>query len=318
MNSDYFRAKKVLVTGAAEFIGSHLVEQLVIQEAQVTILDNFSTGYRSNLDAVWSDLHVENHDLARDDLASVFSGQGYDITFHLAANGYVPPSVENPRADFEKNALGTFNLLEAIRAHSPQTRLVYTSTAAVYGNGVPHAISESHPVDPMAPYGVSKLTGERYLSVYAQTFDLAAASVRLFSVYGPRLRKQVVYDFIRKLQDNPSELYIYGDGSQIRDLNNVGNVVDAILLVAERAEMRGEVYNVASGEAVSIRELAELLSRLMGLAPKFVFSGQVRQGDAQNWTADTRRLQALGYRPQIALEQGLTELIEWCRVFSVE
>jgi UDP-glucose 4-epimerase len=307
-----FKDNKVLVTGGAGFIGSHLVEALVAAGAAVTILDDFSTGYRSNLEAVWSKLHIERHDLARDDLAGVFSGQGYRYAFHLAANGYVPPSIENPRLDFEKNALGTFNLLEALRAHSPDTRLVYTSTAAVYGDGVPHAISESHPVDPMAPYGVSKLAGERYLSVYARTFGLAAASVRLFSVFGPRLRKQVVYDFIRKLQDNPDELYIYGDGSQIRDLNHVSNVVDAMLLVAAAGELTGEVYNVASGESLSIRELAEMLSRLMGLAPTFVFSGQVRQGDAQNWTADFSRLSALGYRPKTAVEPGLQALIAWC------
>jgi UDP-glucose 4-epimerase len=299
----------ILVTGGAGFIGSHLVEKLVRQQNQVHVVDDLTTGYTENLASVQGQIQFHHLDLAHDPIRPLLNQTQPAIIFHLAANGYVPPSVENPRLDLEKNILATFNLLEALRESEVKTSFIYTSTAAVYGHGAEHPLQEDDPTVPVAPYGVSKLACERYTAVYAQLYGLKTASLRLFPVYGRRLRKQVIYDLIQKLHDNPEELFIYGDGSQVRDINHVNNVVNALLLAAENGRLHGETYNVGSGQPVTIRALAEAICQAMSLAPRFVFSGEVRPGDAQNWTADLTRLQQLGYVPQTSLQTGLSEMV---------
>jgi UDP-glucose 4-epimerase len=301
----------VVVTGGAGFIGSHLVEELVRSGARVTAVDDLSTGYEDNLVAVTDRIDLQVLDIARDDLRPLLAARAPAAVFHLAANGYVPPSVEDPRSDFRRNAVGTFNLLEALREAAPGARLVHTSSAAVYGEGARMPMREEDPTLPVSPYGVSKLAAERYVAVYAGVFELWTANVRLFPVYGPRLRKQVVYDLMRRAQDSPEELFIYGDGTQVRDFNHVSNVVDAILLVNEAGTGEGEVYNVAADESVAIRDLAAMICEQLGLNPRFVYSGDVRPGEAQRWYADGSRLAALGYRPGTRLAEGLADTVAW-------
>ena len=204
-----------------------------------------------------------------------------------------------------------FRVLEAIRDASPDTQIVFTSSATVYGEGPGVPIREDHPKIPESPYGVSKLACEHYLRLFARLYGLKTATVRLFSVYGPRLRKQVVYDFMCKLRENPDELFIYGDGTQVRDMNHVANVVEALLLISRRAAMEGEVYNVASGEPVTILELAHGLCAAMGLRPEFAFSGEVRPGETQRWVPDPKKLFDLGYRNRVSLAEGLADTASW-------
>ena len=299
----------VLVTGGAGFIGSHLVEALVAEEAKVTVLDNFSTGRPENLTAVQEDIEVVKVDLRTVDWRKLLDERTFGFIFHFAANAYVPPSVENPREDFEINAVGTLRLLEGMRQAKSPAMFIYASSAGVYGNPQKLPISEDDPAVPISPYGVSKLTAERYVAVYSELYNLPAASLRIFSCYGPRQRKQVVYDFICKLHRNPLEMEIWGDGRQKRDLIYVEDVVSAALVVAQRAPLRGEVYNVATGRSVTTRELAEKLAKLLGAFPQLRFVGHVRPGDAQRWEASTERLRGLGWEPKWLLEEGLRETI---------
>jgi UDP-glucose 4-epimerase len=311
MNSERWVDQTVLVTGGAGFIGSHLVEQLVAAGATVAILDDFSSGSRENLATVYDKVRLQELDIRQIAWDQVLTDQPYDVIFHLAANAYVPPSVERPDWDYQINLESTLRLLEALRKAKWPGKLIYASSAAVYGNPARMPIHEGDPTVPISPYGVSKLAAERYVAVYSQLYNLKAASLRLFPVYGPRQRKQVVYDLIRKIFQNPSELFIYGDGTQTRDFSYVEDVARAAMLVAERAPLQGEVYNVASGRECSIRELAEKLCHIIGASPKFVYSGSVRPGDPERWSVDISRLTALGYRPQVLLEQGLSRTVEW-------
>jgi UDP-glucose 4-epimerase len=304
-----YEGRQVLVTGGAGFIGSHLVEELVRRRARVTVVDNLSTGHESNLEAVVDSIDFHRFDLRSDDLQSLLARR-FDLVFHLAANAF-STGVDDPRQDFEDNILGTFNLLEAMRAAAPETPVLHTSSAAVYGEGVRVPIREDDPTLPVSPYGVSKLASERYVAVYVRAFALRGATLRLFSVFGPRLRKQVVYDLMRKIRENPEELFIHGDGTQVRDFNYVANVADAIILTADRARLEGEVYNVAAEEAISIGELAERLCAEMDVSPRFVYSGKRRPGEPQRWYADTSRLRELGYKPGVGLEEGLSETVAW-------
>jgi UDP-glucose 4-epimerase len=301
----------VLVTGGAGFIGSHLVDRLVEEGDQVTVVDNVSTGLLDHLQP-----NLRRIELVVGDLSDVLRAKRVDparyaCVFHLAANAYIPPSVANPAFDFHANVQNTFTLLEALRQAADPPRLVNVSSAAVYGNPVRLPIRETDPTVPIAPYGVSKLAGERYTAVYAQLYGIRAASVRLFSVYGPRQRKQVVYDVFQKLRSDPRRVALLGDGTQTRDLVNVADVVQALLIVATKAPGQGEVYNVASGESRSIAQLVEACCRVSGLEPEIVYSGAVRPGDADKWEVDIARLQGLGFTPSTGLEAGLRGVRDW-------
>jgi UDP-glucose 4-epimerase len=303
----------MLVVGGAGFVGSHLVEVLIERGGRVTVVDDFSTGSETNLEAVAGEVEVEELDIARDDLRPLLASRGVEAVFHVAGNAYVPTSVEDPRDDFTRNVVGTFNLLEAVRDAAPEARMVHTSSAAVYGESAGGMSHEEDATVPVAPYGASKLAAERYVAVYASVFGLWTANLRLFPVYGPRLRKQVVYDLMRKILDNPDELFIYGDGSQVRDFNHVRNVVDALLLVLAAGRGEGEVYNVAADEPVAIRDLAAMICERLGVSPNFVYSGDVRAGEVQSWVGDHSRLAELGYSPRIGLSEGLADTVAWFR-----
>ncbi|MDQ3254291.1 MAG: NAD-dependent epimerase/dehydratase family protein [Acidobacteriota bacterium] len=311
MNSYHNRA--VLVTGGAGFIGSHLVEELIRRNARVTVVDDLSTGFVSNLASVADQIDFRKLDLGRDDPRSLLAEGEFDTIFHLAGHANVPESVQEPRRDLEKNLLGAFNLIEAVRHLTPQTKVLFASSAAVYGESSGKPFQEDDPVVPLAPYGVSKLAAERYMNVYTRSYDLRTASLRLFPVYGPRSKAHVIYDLMCKISDNPEELFVHGDGTQVRDFTYVTDAVEAFLTIAEESPLRGEVYNVAAGEPISIGELAKMICVKMSAAPRFAYSGTVSPGVSHAWSADVSRLQNLGYRSRMNLIDGLNKTVAWFR-----
>ncbi|MCL5951467.1 MAG: NAD-dependent epimerase/dehydratase family protein [Chloroflexi bacterium] len=308
-----WQGKRVLVTGGAGFIGSHLVEQLARAGALVTVLDDLTAGCRENLGRANGNATLFELDIRQVAWEELLRKEQYEAIFHLAANAYVPPSVERPAWDYAINLDGTFRLLEALRGTKWPGKLIYASSAAVYGNPARIPIAEDDPTVPISPYGVAKLAAERYVAVYGQLYGLKVASLRFFSVYGPRQRKQVVYDLIQKINQNPTELFLHGDGTQVRDFNYVEDAARAMMIVAENGALQGEVYNVASGRDCSIGELASSLCRVLHAQPRLLYSGSVRPGDPEKWMVDIKRLSELRYRPQVSLEEGLRRTIGWYR-----
>ncbi len=300
---------KTWVTGGAGFLGSHVVEALVAGGRSVTVVDDFSTGLEENLAGV--QVGLLRHSLRDAAVEDALRAERPEVIFHLAGDALVARSVADPTADCERNLLATLALLEAVRRASPESKVLFSSTGAVYGDRAEKPFQETDGVWPISPYAVAKLAAERYCYAFAHTYGLRTCSLRLFSVYGPRQTKQVVYDLIRKIHSNPEELTLFGDGTQERDFSHARNIVDAFLLAAEKAEFHGEVINVAGDEIVTIRRLAEMLCEMMGAHPRLAFTGQRRPGDSQRWVADTSRLRALGYRPGVALSAGLRDTIEW-------
>jgi UDP-glucose 4-epimerase len=305
-------ALRALVTGGAGFIGSHVVERLVGEGAAVTVVDDMSTGRAEHLCGVESRIDVDERPLAAllDDPEVLLE---HDVIFHLAANAYIPPSVEDPAFDYARNLDTTFRLLEVLREAERSPRLVFTSSAAVYGDPQRLPIHESDPTVPISPYGVGKLAAERYVAVYSQLYGITASSVRLFSVFGPRQRKQVVYDLINRLAHEPTRLEVLGDGTQERDFAFVDDVAAAIVLVGSDAPGHGEVYNVASGTSHSIAQLVTAVCAAMELEPELAYSGSVRPGDAQRWTVDTSALSALGHLAATPLTEGVAATWDWYR-----
>jgi len=298
--------RKVLVTGGSGFLGSHLVRALLARGEVVTVLDRSGR-------APCEGVRVEAVDLLEADLAALLAEGRYERVFHLAGNVAVPFSVEHPDRDFALNAVATVRLLEALRRASPRTRLLLTSTAAVYGEAHEGPCAESQRPAPVAPYGASKWVAECYAELFARQYGLATTRARIFSMYGPGLRTQVVFDLIAKLQARPDRLEVLGDGQQVRDFLYVEDAVAALLRIADRAAHEGEVINVASGTPVTIAELARAVADACGLSPEIAFVGDEGPGRSKRWIADITRLDALGDRSLVPLDEGLARTVAWYR-----
>lgn len=307
------KGKNVLVSGGAGFIGSHLVDQLVNEGCNVTVIDNLESGRLSNLEASRQAIQFYEMDLLSDEIYPILDATHFDYIFHMAANAYVPPSVKNPEYDFKHTLLTTFRLLEYIRKNDYKTVFIANSSAAIYGSPDKMPIYESFTPDPISPYGVSKLALENYIRVFAQLYGIKAASLRLFSAYGPRQYKQIIYDFMMKLKNNPNEMEIIGDGTQMRDIVYVKDVVQAILVIATQSELKGDWYNVATGEGYTTIQVAEIMSDVLGVKPTFKLTGSVRAGDADKWIASIDKIKGIGYKPKYSLRQGLKETVAWFR-----
>jgi UDP-glucose 4-epimerase len=305
---------RILVTGGAGFIGSHLVDAYLAAGHEVAVVDDLSTGFRHNLD---SRAHFWQMDIRSGDLPSVLADFGPAVVSHHAAQMSVAVSVAEPRRDAEVNILGTLQLLEGAVRHGVR-QVVFASTGgAMYGNEAGVPTPESTLPRPVSPYGVSKLAGERYLTAFRSMHGLRSVALRYANVYGPRQSPHgeagVVAIFCgRILAGQP--LAVHGDGAQTRDYVHVADIVRANLL-ATRPEgpEAGEVLNIGSGTETSVLELIRSLERIRG-APLDRHHGPARPGEQRRSALDSRLAsQQLGWRPALDLESGLRQTFAWFR-----
>jgi len=235
-----------------------------------------------------------------------------DVVFHLAANANVPFSVEHPEYDFTTNVIGTFHILKTC-LDSDLKKVVYTSSAAAYGEPDYLPIDEKHPLAPISPYGASKLAGELLGLAYFSTYGLPFTVVRIFNSYGERQRRYVMYDLVKKLGFNPEVLEVLGTGEETRAFCYIKDTVDAILLVAEKQSSIGETYNVGGETPLRIQELVELILEQLELKgkTKVYYTGKSWKGDIRNLNPDISKIKKLGFEPQTSLKIGLANLISW-------
>ena len=305
--------EKVLVTGGAGFIGSHIADALLKEGKHVRILDSFITGKRENLKDVQNDIELIEGDV-RDHECVRKSARGCQWIFHQAALRSVPKSVDNPALTNDINISGTLTALVAAREENVQ-RFVYASSSSVYGETDVVPEKEDAAPNPVSPYAVSKLAGEHYCRAFSHIHGLYTISLRYFNVFGPRqdpesLYSAVVPKFIQQaMRGEPYE--IHGDGLQSRDFTYISNVVDANLSAARSTGIRGEYFNVACGTTTSIMGIAEAISKLMN-KPVLLNHTPIRAGDVRITHADVSKAKKLmNCAAEINLENGLKQTIDF-------
>lgn len=287
------------VTGCSGFIGTHLVTRLLDGGHMVTGYDLVLPAYTHvNFDFIQGDIL----DLERL-RASVVKPDGI---FHLAAQTKVPDSTRDPSYDFQVNARGTFNVLSCASGAT----FVYASTSTVYGTAATPT-TEGHVMRPVSFYGASKAAGELYCSAFNSIFGLPTTSLRLYNVYGPGNAKGVMHDLIKKLQMDGSHLEILGTGLQKKDYVYIDDAIDAFLLAYAKG-IAGEAYNIGSGSAITVNEIASIICQMMDLHPDIRYTGgKSWEGDIESTQADTSRFASLGWRPRIDVKTGIKHLYKW-------
>jgi len=298
--------QSVLVTGGAGFIGSYLSSQFSAN-SNLTVIDDFSVGDASSVpdDARLIKEDVSNRKAILNCIADV------DVIFHLAGLVSVSQSIQSPYASHTNNATGTVNILDAAREYS--SRVVVASSAAIYGHPEYVPIDEEHPHNPTSPYGLDKLATDYYTCLYAKLYDLETVALRYFNVYGPGQTggdyAGVIPTFIDRALSG-KDMIVHGDGEQTRDFVYVEDVSHANILAAKTATV-GEAYNVATGDSISVRELAEMIHEMTDSSSDIVHT-KSRSGDIEHSVADISKAAAdLDYEPSITLQEGLEQTIKW-------
>ncbi|MGO8807278.1 MAG: GDP-mannose 4,6-dehydratase [Candidatus Bathyarchaeia archaeon] len=300
------KGRKILVTGGAGFIGFHLCTRLSALSSDLTIYDDLSSGKMENVKDVGKAKFVEGNILDQKKLLSL---EKPDLIYHLAAQVVVPYSMENPMIDFETNAKGTLQVLE--KARKDDAKLVFSSSAAVYGNPSVFPTPETYGFHPFSCYGLSKVVGEEYCEMYRDQYGLDVTIMRFANVYGLRCHG-VIHDFLDKIAKNPNKLEIIGTGLQSRDFVHVSDVVDALITVGSEEFTNGRTYNLGYGTTIKIIDLAHLMLKILNLQDKTVVTttGVSWQGDVTTiWFDNTKAKRELKWNPKVSLEDSIKEVI---------
>jgi UDP-glucose 4-epimerase len=292
---------KIIVTGGAGFIGSHLVDRLLSQNYEVTVIDNLSSGRMEFLEAHTSDKNFKFIKLDLIELEKLKKAiQGADMVFHLAANPDVRLGAENTKIHLEQNIIATYNVLEAMRINKLKN-IVFTSTSTVYGEaGIIPTPENYGPLIPISLYGASKLACEALITSYCGSFDMKSWILRFANIVGERSTHGIIVDFINKLKNNPSSLEILGDGQQRKSYLHVSDCVDAILFAVENSDGMANIFNMGSEDTINSTEIGEIVVKEMGLKDvKFTYTGGKRGwvGDVPRMLLSIDKLKALGWMP---------------------
>jgi len=305
-----------VVTGGAGFIGSHIASALAASGARLRIIDDLSTGYRENLEAISGDVDFVHGSVADEKLLWK-ALEDVELVFHQAAIPSVPRSVENPRQTHIASVESTFSLLLASKEKSVR-RVIYAASSSAYGDQPSLPKIENMLPEPLSPYAVAKLVGEYYCQVFTRVYGLETLSLRYFNVFGPRQDPSSQYSgvisrFISALLKDESPV-IYGDGEQSRDFTYVEDVVNANLKAAETVKGIGQVINVANGERITLNQLLAQLKELTGKSDAVADYREPRAGDVRHSLADISQARdLLGFEPKVDLRTGLQKTIDWWR-----
>ncbi|WP_396602629.1 GDP-mannose 4,6-dehydratase [Algibacter sp. R77976] len=305
------KKSRILITGGCGFIPSHMIDRLVEEGFKnILSIDNMmgaDNKFSKNDSCEYKYGDISNYKF----LETIFQDENFDYVFHLGANANVPFSNKFPEIDFDSNALGTFNILNLCIKHNIK-KVLFASTAAVYGEPLYTPMDEKHELLPRSNYGVTKLYGEKLGLAYEKTYDLDFTAIRIFNTYGPRQSRYVLYDLIKKLNANNEKLEVLGTGEQIRDYSYVSDTIEAFFIAFTNPKSRGKVYNVSGGKQTSIKQLVAKISKALEINPKINYTNESWKGDISNMTASINFIKDdLGFEPKVDLDKGLKLSIKW-------
>ncbi|MCR5254675.1 MAG: SDR family NAD(P)-dependent oxidoreductase [Acetatifactor sp.] len=311
---------RALITGGSGFIGSNLVELLLKEGYEVKVYDNLSSGHIENISS-----YVDKRDIEfiegdiRDAEKVKEATRNADVVFHMAASVGRQRSIDNPALDSEINLVGTVNVLEGMRANSVP-KIVYSSSAAIFGELKEPSINEDHVQNADSPYGVSKLAAEKMILSYSGIHGITGICLRYFNIYGKNQRYDaygnVIPIFAKRIYDH-KPITIYGDGEQTRDFVNVSDVARANLISSQKCNSTS-IYNLGSGSTITINELASIMQDISGIKVPIEYKPE-RVGDVKHCKADSKKIEnELGYRAEKKLDEGLKEYMEWYKAVCVK
>jgi UDP-glucose 4-epimerase len=314
------RSERFFIAGGAGFIGSHFVDRLLGREdiRQVTVYDNFSSGQKWHLQQHASDPRLticegEISDLRRLTDAMIGTVSGHDVVIHLASNPDIARAATDPTIDFVEGTALTQNILEAMRL-AGVPRILYASGSGVYGDLGEHEAHEDHgPLKPVSTYGASKFAGEMLISAYVHMFDMSGCAFRFGNVVGPRQTHGVGMDFLSRLMADPTKLRILGDGTQSKSYVHVTDIVSAVLLANERTVEPMQAYNVATGDYITVRQIAETaidFLQLSGVELQYTGGNRGWKGDVPMVRLNTDRIRALGWKPARGSREAIRASLE--------
>jgi len=293
---------KILILGSQGFIGSHLVNyynsiDFIVWGCDLSIDSDQNNYYQIKKEGPqWNE---------------IFADQQYDYCINAAGSGNINNSILAPVSDFSSNTFDTIQILEAIRASNKQCKYIHISSAAVYGNPACLPVTESSNCNPISPYGWHKLMSEFLCKEYNQIYGLSVAILRPFSVYGPGLKKQLLWDIYQKTLLSDEMLELSGTGNEARDFIYIDDLLLAIDTILKHAPMKAEIYNIASGEMTTIGDIAKLLLFKINYTGTLIFNGKQRVGNPDKWKADITRIKELGFKSGVTLENGIIKLADW-------
>jgi len=301
---------KMLVTGGAGFIGSHLVDRLVDEGYKVRVVDNLSSGRTENLRR-----HTDSNAIElligdlKDPQTALRSVENVDMVFHFAANPEVRVSSIDPETHFNENIVATFNLLEAMRKRNVR-EIVFASSSSVYGEPDEIPVDENAPIKPVSVYGASKASCETLIHAYSKLYKIKAVLLRYANVVGPRLRHGVIWDLINKLIKNPRELEILGDGRQIRSYIYIDDAVEATMIAWRKTDADYEVYNVGNEDWITVDEVADEIIKILRLKDvkkiyRPMLHGVGWLGDVKRIALKIEKIKRIGFKPKISSRNAI-------------
>lgn len=304
---------KVLITGARGFIGRHVARQLAARGHFAVGLGH--GGWPEQGFRAWGLSDWLNGEITHSNLDALAAKHGApDSVIHLAGGSSVGFSISAPGEDFRRSVSTSAELIEWIRLRTPASGVVLASSAAVYGSGYESKIAESMPCQPLSPYGFHKRLSEMLFESYSRNFGLSSGVVRLFSVYGPELRKQLLWDACSSLATRPGQLELGGTGNETRDWFHVEDAARLLVLMLGRVSPTCPIVNGGTGVATSVREVAEHLCACWGAGGVVRFSGRSRSGDPAHLVADTGRLSEFGFADSLGWKEGILDYVRWFKV----
>ena len=299
--------KKIIIIGSKGFIGKNLSNFLLEKGYQVW-----------GADVIIDYVNMEQYfliDASNADFSSVFKHFKYDLCINCSGAASVPDSLTNPLRDYYLNTVNVFKILTAIKSFQPDCHFINLSSAAVYGNPKRLPVKETTLTMPLSPYGIHKLQAEQICKEFYDFYNIKTCSLRIFSVYGDGLQKQLFWDLYKKTKLGVP-IKLYGTGRESRDFINIVDLARAIELVSKFSNFEADILNIANGEEIMIKDAASLFFGFFDEEIKYSFSGNSRKGDPNNWVADISRLNSFGYSPSVELKKGLQKFYDWTKLLD--